>query len=236
MSNIQHRININDGSTHVINFAGGKMYNTKTSGGNHYLMQASTSGRLDINVTDGGLLEFWNELYALTCRDGEGYVDPSLHMTFRDSTFRITNNKSFRFGWDGYNKNAVAPVGVFAATNSVFEGYGFFLGNDVVGTHTAGSYTADFEGCVISARQFRDFHDRPLNAVRVLGIPGINGSYEILAGHFVQGLHPAFFKGRKRLLGFLARFFGLILELVVDIVLNRHSRIHTKDKGPFFCR
>ena len=162
--NKQFTVNINDGSTHTINIAGGAMINTRE--GNHWLMQNALSGRLNINVTDGGLLEFWYEAYALTCRDNRNYNDPSLHLVLKDSTLRVRNDKSIRLGWDGENDNATRPVGVFAATNSVIDVYGVFIGNDKVGTNTAGSYTADFDSCVVSAQQFRVFHDRPLNAVR----------------------------------------------------------------------
>ena len=164
VKNRQFSVNVGNGSSRTIDIAGGTM--TCTRNGNHWLMQGAMSGRLDINVTDGGLLEFNNELYALTSRDNSGHVDPSLHMTFKDSTFRIKNDKSFRFGLDGSNKNAVSPVGVFAATNSVIETYGFYIGNDTVGANIDGSYTADFESCIVSARQVRVFHDRPLNAIR----------------------------------------------------------------------
>ena len=164
VSNSQFTVNVNDGSTHTINIAGGKMFNTRY--GNHWLMQNAVSGRLNVNVTDGGLLEFWYETMALTCRDNRSYDDPSLHLVLNDSTLRVKNNKSFRFGWDGENDNAVRPVGVLAATNAVIDVYGVFIGHDAIGANTAGSYTADLDGCVVSARQFRVFHDRPLNAVR----------------------------------------------------------------------
>ena len=165
VSNSQFTVNISDGSTHTINIASGKMINTRN--GNHWLMQNSASGRLNINVTNGGVLEFAGEAHALTCRDNGNYNDPSLHLALNGSTLRVKNNRSFRFGTDDENDNPVAPVGVLAATNSVIEAYGVFIGNGTIGANTAGSYTADLDGCTVSVRQFRVFHDRPQNAIRL---------------------------------------------------------------------
>ncbi len=154
----------------TINVAGGTVKATKNV--NNWIMQTSLEGRLNINVTDGGLMEFGGEVYALTCRDAVGgstdYRDPSLYFRVVDSTLRVLNNKSFRLGYDENNKNPACPTGVFAATNSViYIAYGISIGHNVVGANTAGSYTADFENCVITTRFLRVFHDRPLNAVRL---------------------------------------------------------------------
>jgi hypothetical protein len=134
-------------------------------------MQTSLDGRLNINVTDGGLLELGGEAYMLTCRDtvngSTDYQNPSLYMKVVDSTVRVLNSKSLRFGRDDNNKNAPCPTLVFAATNSVIDlGFGLYVGNSVIGANTAGSYTVDFENCTITAREVRVYQDRPLNAVR----------------------------------------------------------------------
>ena len=153
----------------TLNVAGGKMVTTKNE--NSWFMQQSLNGRLNINVTDGGLLEFAGEVYMLTCRDvvdgSTDYLAPSLFMRVVDSNLRVLNNKSIRFGADSSNKNPQCPTCVFAATNSVIDiAYGMYIGNNVVSNNTAGSYTADFESCIITAKQVAVYHDRPLNAVR----------------------------------------------------------------------
>ncbi|MBO7683329.1 MAG: hypothetical protein J6T51_01210 [Kiritimatiellae bacterium] len=153
----------------TLNIAGGTAKATKNT--NNWIMQQSLEGRLNINVTDGGLLEFAGEAYVLTCRDtvngSTDYQNPSLYLKVVDSTLRVLNSKSLRLGRDDNNKNAVSPTGVFAATNSVIDiGYGMYVGNNVIGANTAGSYTVDFENCTITAREVRVYQDRPLNAIR----------------------------------------------------------------------
>ena len=153
----------------TLNIAGGTAKATKNT--NNWIMQQSLEGRLNINVTDGGLIEFAGEAYVLTCRDTVGgstaYLNPSVYWTMNDSTLRVLNNKSIRFGADDSNKNPQCPTFVFAATNSVIDiAYGMYIGHNVVSNNTAGSYTADFENCVITAKQVAVYHDRPLNAVR----------------------------------------------------------------------
>ncbi len=152
-----------------VNVAGGVLKSTKNDV--NWFMQTSLDGRLNINVTDGGLLELGGESYMLTCRDtvngSTDYQSPSLYMKVVDSTLRVLNGRSLRLGRDDNNKNASCPTLVFAATNSVIDlGFGLYVGNSVIGANTAGSYTVDFENCTITAREFRVYQDRPLNAVR----------------------------------------------------------------------
>ena len=74
-------------------------------------MQASQTGRLNINVTDGGLLELAGETYMLTCRDNPNtYQSPELHFKVVDSTVRVLNSRSLRFGRDDTTKNTATPV------------------------------------------------------------------------------------------------------------------------------
>ena len=153
-------------TTNTINIAGGKMVSTKNT--DNWLVQNSRCGTLNINVTDGGLLELGGETYALVGRDSTTANDtPSLNIKVVDSTFRIANSKSLRFGRDNNNKNPLRPTGVFAATNAVIDlGWGMYVGNNKVGAKTEGYYTVDFESCTITGRQISVYHDRPLNAVR----------------------------------------------------------------------
>lgn len=172
---------LNTDNEATFNIAGGTA-KTKANE-NNWLMQTSLSGRLNINVTDGGLMEFGGEVYLLTCRDAvdgsTDYQDPSLYFRLVDSTLRVLNTKSFRFGYDQYNKNPACPTGVFAATNSVIDiGYGISIGHNVVGDNKAGSYTADFENCVITTKVLRVYHDRPLNAIRLNNVRyTVNGDH-----------------------------------------------------------
>ena len=153
-------------TTNTINIAGGKMVSTKKT--DNWLVQNSRCGTFNINVTDGGLLEFGGETYALVGRDSTTANDtPSLNIKVVDSTFRIANSQRLRFGRDSNNKNPLRPTGVFAATNAVIDlGWGMYVGNNTVGANTEGCYMADFENCTITGRQISVYQDRPLNAVR----------------------------------------------------------------------
>ena len=155
----------------TVNVAGGTV--SSAANNNNWLMQASTSGRLNINVTDGGLLEFGGFTRMLTCRDGTAqYQNPSMYVRVVGSTMRAKNN-GFCFGYDyegdaWQNKNPVSPTFVLAMTNSCLDAgtSNVYLGNGQRGTYTDGSYTADFEGCEVRAKEFRVWYDRPLNAAR----------------------------------------------------------------------
>ena len=132
---------------------------------NNWMMQASQTGRLNINVTDGGLLELAGETYMLTCRDNPNtYQSPELHFKVVDSTVRVLNSRSLRFGRDDTTKPFGSPVLSLAATNSVFDvASGIYIGNDLTGLPTEGSYRAEFDSCVITAYQFCVYSDRTLN-------------------------------------------------------------------------
>lgn len=156
-------ISSTNGVASVINIPGGTVKSTANN--NNWIMQRSHSGRLDINVTDGGLLEFGGETYFLTCRDdADIYESPELHVKVVDSTFRVANGKSLRLGLDADTRASATPVFTLAATNSVFDiGYAIYLGNNKTGLATAGSYTAEFNNCVVATKAFRVYSDRPLN-------------------------------------------------------------------------
>ena len=107
----------------TLNVVGGTVKAEKTDMLN-WIMQASLNGRMNFNVTDGGLMDFANEVYVLTCRDSVGgstaYESPSLYWRVVDSTIRVRNN-SLRLGRDDATKPSATPVLIFAATNSVLS-------------------------------------------------------------------------------------------------------------------
>ena len=155
----------------TVNVAGGVMKSTKND--TNWFMQTSLDGRLNLNVTDGGLLELGGETYMLTCRDtvsgSTDYQNPSLYMKVVDSTVRVLNSKSIRFGLDANMKPSAKPEFMLGATNSVFDiAYGMYIGsNPAEGRETEGFYKTDFEGCVVTAKQFRVYNGRPLNSARL---------------------------------------------------------------------
>ena len=163
------RFNWNVSGEATLNIAGGTVKSVKNN--NNWIMQGSYTGGFNINVIDGGLLEFGGEVYMLSCRDGnDEYLSPKLNFKAVDSTVRVVNNKSLRLGYDDSTKPSAKPILTLGATNSVFDiAYAIFLGNDKVDLATEGAYTADFENCVITARYFNIYADRPLNAVRFNG-------------------------------------------------------------------
>ena len=160
-----------DGSdvTNYVNIAGSSLVSTKAN--NNWIVQNSRSGTLAFNVTDGGLLEFAYKTFFLACRDDTTENDtPSVLMTFNDSAFRVNNNHLFLGSDDSENdrKNPKAPVFELAMTNSTLDvGTGIvYLGFDKVRSNHGGHATADFENCVITAREFKVNYDRPANAAR----------------------------------------------------------------------
>ncbi len=162
----ENRFNFNPYGEMTINVAGGQLVGIANA--NNWMMQHSLNGRLNFNVTDGGLVEFGGEAYLLTCRDAvagsTAYQSPSLYMKVVDSTVRVKNGKSIRFGRDDTTKSTATPVFSLAATNSVFDlASGIYIGNDLAGLPTEGSYRAEFDSCVITAYQFCVFSDRTLN-------------------------------------------------------------------------
>ena len=169
------RFNLNPATERTVNVAGGSMINCWNG---NWIMQASLNGRLNINVTEGGLLQFADNTNMLTCRDSVNgstdYQSPSIYVKVVDSTFRVNGGGVLNFGKDPDNKNLnpVKPTGVFAATNSVIVVLNAINIGDAAstGSNTEGSYTADFENCTITSKTITVYQkNRPLNAARFGG-------------------------------------------------------------------
>ncbi len=154
--------------TATVNIDGGTLQ--KASGNqSFYFQNASTNGTLHVNVTNGGAMDFSYKVYAIVAMGEYPYLNPSLYWTFSDSTFRCSD--SLDFGYDTTTNPSylpVSPTGVIAATNSSFCVNGAFrIGRTAITEgRTAGSYTANFESCVVTTRWFAVYHDRPLNNAR----------------------------------------------------------------------
>ena len=160
-------------TTATVNVAGGVL----RFGGVGFLQHTAKNGRLNVNVTDGGLMEFGRASCLLSHQDGD-YQSPSLYMRLCDSTFRV-NGDDFLLGYDAKSEanQPVSPTGIIAATNSVFYVVNAIrIGRNVTNSKTAGSYTADFETCVVTTKHFEVNCDRPLNNAR------FNGSRLVLTG------------------------------------------------------
>ena len=166
----------------TVNVVGGTVRQT----GQHrlYIQSASTNGTLRINVTDGGLLASSLAVLAMCCPGNFAYYNPSLYMVFNDSTFRVRSGYSDLDIFLGCPDSSttetyrpINPTGVIAATNSVFDvGRGIYIGRSTTSAETAGSYTADFENCVITAKTFAVNYDRPLNNARFNGTRFVFGA------------------------------------------------------------
>ena len=165
----------------TVNVVGGTIRQTE----NHrvFIQDASTNGTLRINVTDGSLLEFPRSVLALCCAGNYAYDSPSLYMVINDSTFRVKSEKTCDIDFGCPDDELVEtylpinPKGVLAATNSVFDiGDAIRIGRNLTSEKTAGSYTADFENCVITAKTFAVNHDRPLNNARFNGTRFVFGA------------------------------------------------------------
>lgn len=151
----------------VVNVVGGAI----SSASSIYIQHAATTGSLRVNVIDG-LMECDGNVYAICGGQGNQNENTSLYMTFVNSTFQMVGSHPFYFGgYDSQDKDRkLRPTAVLAVTNSTFS-----VGNDqirighntVVQGKTGGSYTADFEGSVVTATTFAVGHDRPLNNARL---------------------------------------------------------------------
>ena len=133
-----------------------------------YIQHKSEVGRVNINVTDGGFMRFPDVVYAL-CRGDIKITSPSLYMVFSDSVFSVGGAFQFGSSFSDANadKAAVTPTGVFAATNSVISiGTGFWVGRNVIDEKTGGSFSVDFEDCIVTAKNFAVYYDRSLNNAR----------------------------------------------------------------------
>ena len=103
-----HIIDKNNG-TATVNVVGGTLGKTggSTSSSYSYLQHASLNGRLNVNVTDGGVLTYSHILRAL-CGGNIG-TTPSLYMMFADSTFIVENGATLAL-------NSGADIGTGAVT------------------------------------------------------------------------------------------------------------------------
>ncbi len=148
-----NRYSVNPSGHSIVNIAGGAF--TSGAQANNWFMQASANGRLDINVTDGGLFETGGNLHFLTCQDLSSYDTPTVNLTVTGgSTIRTKNSVGYIYlGYHGSTKNAATPSLSLTAEDSFIVAADIQLGNDRV--QSASSYTADFENCVITSGTFQ---------------------------------------------------------------------------------
>ena len=166
---------VNVNGTATINVIGGTLGNT--NGCNlAFLQHKSPAGGLNLNVSEGGLVYFPCLVYAL-CHGDIAVTFPSLYMTFANSAFSVGTKFEFGSSWSKDSYVPTAPTGVFAATNSVVSvGDGFIVGRNKRDSKTAGSLTVDFENCVVTAKTFAVYYDRPLNNARFNGTRFVFGA------------------------------------------------------------
>lgn len=166
---------VNVNGTATINVIGGTLGNTDGCD-LAYLQHKSPDGGLNLNVSEGGLVYFPCQVYAL-CRGDIAATSPSLYMTFANSAFSVGTKFQFGSSWSKDSYVPTAPTGVFAATNSVVSvGDGFIVGRNNRDSKTAGSLTVDFENCVVTAKMFAVYYDRPLNNARFNGTRFVFGA------------------------------------------------------------
>lgn len=166
---------VNVNGTATINVIGGTLGNTngcKLA----FLQHKSPAGGLNLNVSEGGLVYFPCLVYAL-CHGDIAVTSPSLYMTFVNSAFSVGTKFEFGSSWSKVSYVPTAPTGVFAATNSVVSvGEDFIVGRNEQDSKTAGSLTVDFENCVVTAKTFAVYYDRPLNNARFNGTRFVFGA------------------------------------------------------------
>ena len=166
---------VNVNGTATINVIGGTLGNTNGCS-LAYLQHKSPNGGLNLNVTEGGLVYFPCQVYAL-CHGDSADTSPSLYMTFANSVFSVGTAFQFGSSYSRVSYVQTMPTGVFAATNSVVSvGDGFIVGRNTRDAKTAGSLTVDFENGVVTAKTFAVYYDRPLNNARFNGTRFVFGA------------------------------------------------------------
>ena len=156
----------------TVNIKGGTV--RTTSQADSFFMDASIGGRLDVNLTDGALLEIAGESRWLTCSSAVGgstaFGSPKMNVKVLDSTIRVVNGKSLSFGLSGSTYASATPELTFAATNSTIDSaWGFYFGNTKKGLPSEGFFRGDLEHCVVTGMDFAVFSDRAQNHLRVNG-------------------------------------------------------------------
>ena len=152
------------------------------------------SGIMIVEATEGGILESLNTGYFLSCTSREGLIAPTLKMKFTGGSVFRSNNADLKLGQSSNNKNPQAPEFVLEMKDSFLDsGTGaILLGNNVVGSNHGGSYKASFDNCIITAKQFAVYHDRPQNAAHFNGTTFVlsannDWSFESHTGFGTQG-------------------------------------------------
>ena len=190
---------INTEEVKAINVNGGEFDMSELSGSskNVWLMQKS-SGRLRINAADGAAIRANGRIFAATGQDSAG-LSPKVDWVMVDSTLSITGNGLYlgnRGNQNAFRNHPVAPECRFSMTNGVLSAAeGIFLGNNPSEntSQPGGWYIAEFDDCIVTAKQCRVYGDRPASRIHFNGTTLVaNGDGEnwITATGFAEGATP----------------------------------------------
>lgn len=190
---------INTSGEKTINIVGGEfdLSTLSGSGQNVWLMQNS-SGCLRINATDGAVIRANGYLQTASGHDSAG-LSPKVDWVMVDSMLSITGRGLYlgnRGSQGSFSNHPVTPECRFSMTNGVFNAQeGIFLGNNPTENTSqhGGWYIAEFDNCIVTAKQCRVYGDRPASRIHFNGTTLVaNGDGEnwITATEFAEGATP----------------------------------------------
>lgn len=186
---------INTEGVKEINVIGGEFDMSSLSTSKNVWLLDDSSGRLRINAAGGALIRANGRIGTATGHTSAG-LSPKVDWVMVDSTLSITGNGLYFGNRDGLgNSNyPVDPECRFSMTNGVFSAEtDIVLGNEANTSQSGGYYIAEFDNCIVTAKQCRVYGDRPASRIHFNGTTFVaNGDDEncIIASGFAAGATP----------------------------------------------
>lgn len=186
---------INTEEVKEINVIGGEFDMSSLSASKNVWLLDDSSGRLRINAAGGALIRANGRIGTATGHTSAG-LSPKVDWVMVDSTLSITGRGLYLGNRDGQgNSNyPVDPECRFSMTNGVFSvETEIVLGNEVNTSQSDGWYIAEFDNCIVTAKQCRVYGDRPASRIHFNGTTLVaNGDDEnwIIASGFAAGATP----------------------------------------------
>ena len=186
---------INTEGVTEINVIGGEFDMSSLSASKNVWLLDDSSGRLRINAADGALIRANGRIGTATGHTSAGR-SPKVDWVMVDSKLFITGRGLYLGNRDGQGNNhyPVDPQCRFSMTNGVLSvETDIVLGNGANTSQPGGWYIAEFDNCIVTAKQCRVYGDRPASRIHFNGTTLVaNGDGEnwIAATGFAEGATP----------------------------------------------
>ncbi len=191
------RYTINTSGEKTINIIGGRFDASALSGNKNIWFMQNSNGRLRINAADNAEIMARGYFYVATGNDSPN-LSPKVDWVMVDSRLSIEGYGLYlgNKGGQTFRNHPVQPECRFSMTNGVFNvGEGIFLGNPktVNTSQNGGWYIAEFDNCIVTAKQCCVYGDRPASRFHFNGTTLVskgNGDNWITAMDFENGATP----------------------------------------------